>query len=136
VDSEVIVGQVWAYTGAHGYRDNPNHHLDAYEAIPLKKIGEKESIDFMEYVVEVIGLNVPTDQTVVMRVLKAEGGHWNYAAGEEYYETRKGFLGDYDLLLHVFEAGDLTNTCTKCKKDYPYADPKVNFECWSRRNGY
>lgn len=27
-------------------------------------------------------------------------------------------------------------TCTKCKKDYPYADSSNDFICWSCDNGY
>ena len=42
----------------------------------------------------------------------------------------------YDENLIEPQSLNLGAQCTKCKKDYPYADSAIDFVCWSCTNGY
>jgi hypothetical protein len=80
-----------------------------------------------------------------MHVMPYLKSGWNHIISEvETDGTTKTYVNgqevtpvDNEDLLAYFDAmGGATNTCIKCKKNFPYAVPAVKFSCWACNNGY
>ena len=135
---DILVGQIWAFTGYHSVRSNSNHHLDKFEDIPTEHLGTDQSLDYVEFAVEIISIsNDVSDDYVIIKVIKAEGGGYVVGPNDKFSERIASLRSNYSLLVHTFEnVGDVTNICVSCKRDCPFAKALAGFKCWGCSNGY
>lgn len=133
----IKVGQIWEFTGSRKARK--------------RMISSKK---------EIFGLTSPLTIVEIVAINKSQPGGITYHACAVLRDDSKlldSALTDNDgnviMIPDMFDeaiadgswhlimdstatASKMGATCTKCKKDYPYANYVDDFKCWSCTNGF
>jgi hypothetical protein len=134
--TQLKVGQIWEYAGERGA---PNRSISDRNEI-LHLTGPLTAVEIMAIdqcnpggITYHPCLVVRDDSKIFTTALLDKDGHI-IMIPKTFDEAITD--GEWVLLMDVTGAGPMGVTCTKCKKDYPYANYVNNFECWACKNGF